>query len=300
MVWSEAVGSSQGGRASSHFQAVRRQTMTTAPVEGPSIVRLRLSCRQVRQAGGGFLFWLAFVLMLEPGNVMRALHAGAPVIAANEALRMACAATLGAAITPLVLWLGRRLSVRGPRGLRNLAVLAAALAGLALTLLMAAGLIAPLLPPSTVRGGLGEMVAGNFLLLMAALAVLVAWAQITGRPAASEAGAYVDRIAARGRGGVVLVDVAEIDWIEAQGNYLALHVGQKVHLVRETMAVMQRRLDPERFARVHRGSIVNLDRIRQIRPLDSGDANLELASGETVRLSRTYGEVVRPKLALSG
>jgi hypothetical protein len=277
--------------------------MTTASYADRSDIRWGQPLRLLRQAGSGFLFWLAFVLALEPGNVMRALASGAPVIPANEALRMGCAAALGAVFSPLALWLGRQLPVRGPRPLRNFGLLALLTPALALAMLFAAGLAAPLLPPNTVHGGLGEAVAANLLLLTAALGALVAWAQLTDRPspqAVPEAPSYLDKIAARGRSGVILIDVGEIDWIEAQGNYLALHVGGRVHLVRETMTGLQKRLDPGCFARVHRGCIVNLDKVREIRPEGGGDARLTLANGETVRLSRSFRSTLPRPLPTAG
>jgi hypothetical protein len=274
--------------------------MTMASYADRSEIRWGRPLRLIRQAGLGFLFWLAFVLALEPGNVMRAMGSGAPVIPANEALRMACAASLGAVFSPLAIWLGRLLPVRRPHLLRNIVLLAVLAPALALAMLFAAGLAAPVLPPSTVHSGLGEMVAGNLLLLTAALGAQIAWAQLTDRSARHsvlQQSSYLDRIAAGGRSGVILVDVGEIDWIEAQGNYLALHVGTKVHLVRETMTGLQKSLDPSRFARVHRGGIVNLDKVKEIRPDGGGDASLTLANGETVRLSRSFRSALRGPLS---
>ena len=86
----------------------------------------------------------------------------------------------------------------------------------------------------------------------------------------------------------VVVDAADVDWIEAADYYATLHVGERAHLVRETLAGLARRLDPERFLRVHRSAIVNLDRVREIHPLFRGDAELVLAGGTRVRLSRTH------------
>ena len=85
----------------------------------------------------------------------------------------------------------------------------------------------------------------------------------------------------------VVVEAADVDWIEAADYYATLHVGAKAHLVRETLTDLARRLDPERFFRVHRSAIVNLDRVREIHPLFRGDAELVLDGGTRVRLSRT-------------
>lgn len=94
-----------------------------------------------------------------------------------------------------------------------------------------------------------------------------------------------------------LVRVRDIDWIEATGNYVTLHVGERRYLLRATMSSMERRLQEVGFARVHRSAIVNLDRVREIRPFDTGDARAELHSGATVPVSRRYRQDLRHRLA---
>jgi two-component system LytT family response regulator len=88
------------------------------------------------------------------------------------------------------------------------------------------------------------------------------------------------------RGKTVVVDTATIDWIEAADYYVSLHCGSQSHLLRETMDVIERQLDPQQFFRVHRSAIVNLSRVREIHPLFRGDCELHLADGVKVRLSR--------------
>ncbi len=83
------------------------------------------------------------------------------------------------------------------------------------------------------------------------------------------------------------MDSQDVDWIEAADYYVSLHVGTKTHLLRETMAHLEQRLDPEKFVRIHRSAIVNVDRVREIHPLFRGDCVLVLADGAKVRLSRT-------------
>jgi two-component system LytT family response regulator len=95
------------------------------------------------------------------------------------------------------------------------------------------------------------------------------------------------RFLVRTRGKIVAVRCDDIDWIEAADYYATLHVGGTSHLIRQTMAELETRLDPRRFVRVHRGAIVNLDRIREIHPLFRGDCTLVLADGTQVKLSRT-------------
>ena len=98
---------------------------------------------------------------------------------------------------------------------------------------------------------------------------------------------YARRFLVRTRDKTLVVNADEIDWIEAADYYVSLHVGSASHLLRETMADIERRLDPERFVRVHRSAIVNIDRVREIHALFRGDAELILAGGTRVRLSRT-------------
>jgi two-component system, LytTR family, response regulator len=91
----------------------------------------------------------------------------------------------------------------------------------------------------------------------------------------------------RSREKTLVVNADEIDWIEAADYYVTLHVAGKSHLLRETLAELERRLDPQRFFRVHRSAIVNLERVREIHPMFHGDSELFLQGGARVRLSRT-------------
>jgi len=84
-----------------------------------------------------------------------------------------------------------------------------------------------------------------------------------------------------------VVNVEAIDWIGAADYYAELHVEGRTHLVRETMNELEQKLDPERFFRVHRSAIINLERVREIHPLFRGDCDVVLADGSRVRLSRT-------------
>jgi two-component system LytT family response regulator len=94
--------------------------------------------------------------------------------------------------------------------------------------------------------------------------------------------------AVRSRGRITLVRHAEIDWVQAEGDYVRLHAGARSFLVRETMAGAARRLDSRRFARIHRSAIVNVDRIRDLAPLENGVWSVRLQDGRELRLSRTY------------
>lgn len=98
----------------------------------------------------------------------------------------------------------------------------------------------------------------------------------------------MERLAARGVGRTVLLDVAAIRWIEAADNYVRLHTTEGVHLSRRTLRELEQRLDPGRFARVHRSTIVALDQVRELRPLGDGDQELHLRDGTRLVLTRSY------------
>lgn len=96
----------------------------------------------------------------------------------------------------------------------------------------------------------------------------------------------VTRLAIRETGRTYFVPVSAIDWIEGADYYVKLHVGGRVHLLREPLRSLAERLDPSRFARVHRSAIVNLARIREIRMAARGDHTLVLEDTTRLRLTR--------------
>jgi two-component system LytT family response regulator len=89
---------------------------------------------------------------------------------------------------------------------------------------------------------------------------------------------------------VVLLNYAEIDWIEAANNYVCVHCGSTVHVTRETLAGIERRLPGRRFARIHRSLIVHLAHVRTIEPLANGDGRVVLRDGTRLAFSRTFRE----------
>jgi len=103
----------------------------------------------------------------------------------------------------------------------------------------------------------------------------------------AERGRYARRFLVKGRDKTLVVNAEDIDWIGAADYYVELHVGGQAHLLRETMNELEGKLDPEKFFRVHRSAIINLERVREIHPLFRGDCDLLLEGGRRVRLSRT-------------
>jgi two-component system LytT family response regulator len=133
-------------------------------------------------------------------------------------------------------------------------------------------------------------------------AVMVARARqrVAERRAGARADAAGERLAVRDRGRVLLVEPAEIDWVEAEGDYVRLHVGGRGHLHRETMAAMEARLAPLRFARIHRSAIVNVARVREVRPRGDREYTVVLRDGTRLGLSRGYRDRLRALLGEPG
>jgi two-component system LytT family response regulator len=96
----------------------------------------------------------------------------------------------------------------------------------------------------------------------------------------------LERLIVKSAGRVSFVRVQDVDWIEAAGNYVRLHVGKEEHLLRESLTGLEAKLDAKRFVRIHRSSIVNIDRIRELQPAFHGDYVVILDSGAELTLSR--------------
>ncbi len=110
------------------------------------------------------------------------------------------------------------------------------------------------------------------------------------------AGAGADRIAVKMLGRVIFVRTAEIDWVEACGNYVVLHTGCERHIVRRTISGLHACLDPHVFVRIHRSHVVNIERIRELQPLDNGEWLVILSDGVHLTLSRSYRDDLHARL----
>ena len=89
------------------------------------------------------------------------------------------------------------------------------------------------------------------------------------------------------------VPLTEVDWFEADGNYIVVHAAAQTYRTRGTISAIEAVLDPRQFVRIHRRMVVNMDRVREMSPLPGGDGLLMLGNGSTLRLSRTYRSRVR-------
>jgi two-component system LytT family response regulator len=96
---------------------------------------------------------------------------------------------------------------------------------------------------------------------------------------------------------ISILDKSEIDWVEADGDYICIHIGARTHLIRSTMKSVEIQLSDLNFMRIHRSTIVNLDRIQEILPASKGEAVIVTEFGQRLKVSRSYGASLRAKFA---
>ena len=104
------------------------------------------------------------------------------------------------------------------------------------------------------------------------------------------------RLMIKSGGRIHFIRTAEIDWCEAQGNYVRVHVGPQEHLVRDTMSHLESELDPQQFVRIHRSTIVNVDRIQEMQSSYNGEYVVLLRNGTRLTLSRGYRDSIQSRL----
>jgi len=250
-----------------------------------------------------FVYWVVFMGALAPGNISNDLRAGAQIDLAATFARLAGAGVLGTSVTPLLLWLARRAPLGGAHTSRNLAIQGAAVFGLSVLLNIVSSFLAAwslegrLLPSlSAIEAQLFANVLLVFLCQSLLLAAIFAAPRLLRTPEKE----WAERLTIGERGRSIIVDLNTIEWIEAQGNYQALHAGGAVHLFRSNVADLEAKLNPAKFVRVHRSHIVALAHVREIEPLPSGDAVLVMQSGARVRQARKYRGVLRGHLRAAG
>ena len=110
---------------------------------------------------------------------------------------------------------------------------------------------------------------------------------------------YPERLVVKSSGRVILIKVDDLDWVDAAGNYVRLHAGNESHLLRETMGRLESRLDPDRFLRIHRSTIVNIERIKELQQQFHGDYLVVLKNGQRLTLSRSYRDKIQGLLSQS-
>jgi two-component system LytT family response regulator len=104
---------------------------------------------------------------------------------------------------------------------------------------------------------------------------------------------YVDRFIIKSEGRIFFLKSSEIDWIEAAGNYVTIHTGSDAYTQRETMGGLEKKLDPKKFMRIHRSKIVNIDRIKEMKPWFRGEYVIVLKDRTELTLSRKYREKLK-------
>jgi two-component system LytT family response regulator len=105
-------------------------------------------------------------------------------------------------------------------------------------------------------------------------------------------------MAIKSAGQIWFVKISEIDWIEAADYYACLHTGSKTHLLRRTLAELEQELNPTIFCRIHRSTIVNLDRVRRLELNAEGEHDVLLDNGTRLRLSRRYRKQLQGRLSI--
>ena len=207
-----------------------------------------------------------------------------------------------AALVPVLYWLHRRWPIGARR--RNIAIhvlgvlpfsLAHTAGMAALRLLWFSGIAGEAYTFPLTLDRLGYEFAKDVISYgMLSLGVVVLGHLLHGLPRSVEArapsgGPRPERFAVRKRGGTeIMVEVADIDWIEAAGNYAVLHVGGDTFEIRSSLTRLETELDPKRFVRVHKSHIVNIARVAEVTPWISGDWRIRLQDGAEVNLSRRY------------
>ena len=109
----------------------------------------------------------------------------------------------------------------------------------------------------------------------------------------------LERFVIKSGGRVFFVRANEIDWIEAAGNYIKLHVGTETHLFRDTMNSIESQLDSDVFFRIHRSHIINIERVKELQPWFNGEYVVFLKNGTRLTLSRSYRDKLQERLGRS-
>jgi DNA-binding LytR/AlgR family response regulator len=255
-----------------------------------------------REIGLGFLYWLTFLVALEPGNL---LELNGQFLLSSEVLRIAGASLLGAMSAPVILALLRRFPLEaGARFAPRAAMLGLGAFALAFVLIAASCVLAPLAHVGDTRPFLTALpseLQANWLLLtfcilaFAGLASRFYLPSVERQPIETSARPeFLNAVDVKVLGRTQTLSLDDVDWIETQGNYLALHVvGGATHLIRETMAQFEAKIDPAAFARIHRRTLVKRARVRAVEAAGSGDALVHLDCGACLRMSRSHARRLR-------
>jgi hypothetical protein len=252
------------------------------------------------ELAGGWVYWLAFLLLLEAGNILAAWQEGQRLSLIGESGRILGAGLLGALSAPPLLAMIRRFPLEGVVKWRH-ALLQVTIAAATSVLLLLIGVLLGSLAGIPQRSTIGaEFSANGGLLFYCTLTFIAGGNVLRFLRAARTPEIYPHCVPVKDGYGVKIIDLAMVDWIESQGNYIALHQDGRQSLVRETLSAFEKKLDPALFRRIHRSALVRLDRISEIAPMANGDQALTLITGEQLRVSRTYRDNLLAALPLLG
>jgi len=109
---------------------------------------------------------------------------------------------------------------------------------------------------------------------------------------------YLEKVVVKDGGKIFFVKTKHIDWVESAGNYLKLHVGNSIHMIRDTMNAFEQKLNPQEFVRVHRSFLVNIEAIDNLESWGNTEFVITLTSGNKVQSGRSYYTAIRQKLAI--
>lgn len=264
-----------------------------------------------REIAYGLLGWLLFLAALEPGVVARAAANGVALQWDRELMRVLGAASMGALTTPVLMALIRHYPVEADTFWKRVVIHGVASSAIALLLIAVSCILAPVFQVGDTRPfwqAFPNHVAANWLLLTYCLVAMTGMAhaaryfsearqtrhveaELHAKPkAATDPGpvSYPKQVTIRDRGLIRVVELDTVDWIEAQGNYLALHVGASTYMLRETLTALESRLDPLKFRRIHRRMIVAVERVREVTSVSNGDGIARLHGGAELKVSRSY------------
>ncbi len=107
---------------------------------------------------------------------------------------------------------------------------------------------------------------------------------------------FLERLVIKSSGRIYFLEINDIDWVQAEGNYVSVHAGKKAHLLRETITSLESQLDPKKFLRIHRSAIVRIDRIKELQPWFHGEYHIVLHDGTELTLSRNYRDRLQEAL----
>jgi hypothetical protein len=266
-------------------------------------------------------YWVAGAVIGAAANtatvLMDARREGIAIAAWEPAVWEWSSHLVALALVPALVWFTRRVPLHRDTWRRALPVLL--LGSLAWSLMHVAGMVALRKLAYAMQGGVYDF--GPWLRefgyeylkdvrgYAAAVATIVAYrwfllrlqgeASVLSAPEdapTAEPPGRPERFLVRKLGKEFLIAAADVEWLQASGNYVNLHVRGRDYPLRTTMAAIQVQFDPARFVRVHRSHIVNLDAIAQIEPLDTGDASVLMRDGARIPCSRRYRDALRPAL----